>query len=379
MTSDLITMHKTRVRNLLRIVSLYAFCLLAFELLGQLAIRYFEWRRPTGIFSENILSHQEPVLGFGLKKNLRESMPGNWTVVTNGLGFRDTGELAIPKPEDEIRIFVVGGSTVFGWGLDGEKSLPDHLQKISDKQAARNLASIGKKVRIINAGVPWYSSWHETALIFFRILPLEPDAIVILDGLNDVAIAINPTWNPIHLGFIDLPTQISYQKRQASTDLKNFLVELSKLSPTLRYFQAKMKQRTQLHEGVYRPELWDQYLHYMDWLGRLTSSLGIRFYVFLQPVICVDREMLAIEKATNFTSLKIPAFAETFRGLYLEGERRLVSQKSFPFRSLKSAFKNTKEPIYIDGLHYSEHGNKLLAQKIFEDEISPYLSGFGSR
>lgn len=371
-------MHKTS-RNLFRIVSLYAFCLLGFELLGQLVIRYFEWRRPTGIVSENILSHQEPVLGFGLKKNLREYMPGNWTVVTNSLGFRDGGEIAIPKPKDEIRIFVVGGSTVFGWALDGEKSIPGQLQKISDEKATRNLASIGKKVRIINAGVPWYSSWHEAALILFRILPLEPDAIVILDGLNDVATAINPTWTPIHLGFIDFPTQISYQKRQASTDKKNFLVELSKISPTLRYFQAKMKQRTQLNQGVYRPELWDQYLYYMDWLYRITSSLDIRFFVLLQPVICVDREILRIEEFTNFTSLKIPAFAETFRRVYLEGERRLVSQKSFPFRSLKSVFKNTKEPIYIDGLHYSELGNKMLARHIFEDEISPYLSGFMAR
>ena len=39
-----------------------------FESLGRLAIYFLEKRQVTGIEAENIMSHNEPLLGFGLKK-----------------------------------------------------------------------------------------------------------------------------------------------------------------------------------------------------------------------------------------------------------------------------------------------------------------------
>ena len=86
---------------------------------------------------------------------------GYWRVKTNRLGFREDTELPVEKPKDEFRVFIVGGSTVFGWGTEAKESIPQFVQqKISEKLPHKN-------IRVINAGVPWYASWHE---ILFRDL-----------------------------------------------------------------------------------------------------------------------------------------------------------------------------------------------------------------
>ncbi len=347
--------------------------MLIFEGLGQIAIRYLEWKTPTGIYAEEILSHSEPVLGFGLKKNLRQSMPGGWDVRTNLLGFRMDEELALRKPKGEVRIFVLGGSTVFGWGVEENQSIPGQLQKLIDNRLGKRPSKSVERIRVINAGVPWFNSWHETAMILFRILPLEPDWIIILDGLNDIALGINPTWAPIHMGFVDVPTRIAYERKLAHQDKKSFFIELLKISPTFSYFHTKMKLRESMDVGVYRPELWDQYLHYMNSIQQLTGVRKIGFSVFFQPAICVAYQPSETENRTNWTSLALPGFAETFRKLYTEGEHRFSEQASFKFKSLKLAFEGIQGPFYIDGLHYTPKGNLVLAEKIYAIEIAPNL------
>src|SRR5438105_274670 len=87
--------------------------LIAVEYLGRFIIHVHESARPSGLFGEFILSHNEPLVGFGLKKGISQYAHG-WHVKTNQLGFREDEELGVPKPDNELRIFVVGGSTVFG-------------------------------------------------------------------------------------------------------------------------------------------------------------------------------------------------------------------------------------------------------------------------
>lgn len=360
------------------LVGLFVFAVLVglFEAAGQIAIRYFEFKRPSGLFGDTLLRHDEPLIGFGLKKNLNEKVAG-WHVRTNDLGLRGEA-LPVKKPSDEFRIFIVGGSTVFGWGVNEQETIAGHLQKLIQSQQFRSLtattrslaATNHKQVRVINAGMPWYASWHESALIFFRILALEPDWIIVFDGLNDVAASLQPLWTPIHLGgSLDLPTQIAASRKKNAARFSAFVADLIRLSPTLRYFFAKLAQRKELRNGTYHPEVWDQYIRYMTGLKHLTASLGIRFSVFLQPVMCLDKPLDPYEIQTDATSMATPMFAEMFRKVYQEGEKRLLNTRDIPFTSLRSTFSKTTSPIYMDGLHYNNLGNEMLAREIYHHAI----------
>ena len=340
---------------------------------GRLAIRYLEARRPSGIFAEELLSHEEPVLGFGLKRNLDHSM-GTWRVRTNALAFREVEDLAPQKPPGEVRLFVVGGSTVFGWGVDQDGTISHRLQGLVDEHLETVAPDEVGRVRVVNAGVPWHASWHEAANIFFRILPLDPDWIIVVDGLNDTSNAVLPRWAPIHMGYVDDPTRIAAQRRARSPEERSLVRDVLRLSPSFRYFSAAWQERTLLQKGLPHPEVWDQYVAYKDWLNRLLGSLGVRFVVFFQPVMLVDKPVHPVEVQRNDPRLQDPDFARAFRELYLEGERRVREQRAFPVTSLRDVFRETRRPIYLDGLHYSAQGNARIAREIFEREVEPNLA-----
>lgn len=93
-------------------------------------------------------------------------------------GFRGD-EIPVPKPEGEFRIFCLGGSATYtGFVNDYRKSYPAQLE--------RTLQDEGWNVRVINGAAEAYTS-YETLLTFqLRVLALEPDLIVVYQGVNDI-------------------------------------------------------------------------------------------------------------------------------------------------------------------------------------------------
>lgn len=296
---------------------------------------------------------------------------GGWIVKTNLLGFRNE-EFTFDKPTDEIRIFIIGGSTVFGWGVNQTDSIPSLIQN-------RLKATSAKKVRIINAGIPWYASWHEAALVFFKISEMNPDWIISVDALNDTAQGIAPNWEPISHGFLDPPTKVAFERLHAQADSRSFLSDFLSLSQTYTYISSKLRAREGIAKGVYHPELWDQYMTLKEKLQALSASRGIRFTTFYQPVIVTGKKLTDEESRNNETNMRIPEFAEVFKKTYLEGEKRASSSKKFRFISLKEAFKDVEDTIYIDGQHYNVRGNQILAQEILDKEILPNLKNIQER
>jgi len=85
---------------------------------------------------------------YNLKTSGDELIPNQSadSITINGLGFRGA-EFSEIKPSDTYRIFMVGGSTMFGSGeTSDETTIPGILQKIFDSDNS-NL----KKIEVINA------------------------------------------------------------------------------------------------------------------------------------------------------------------------------------------------------------------------------------
>lgn len=80
-----------------------------------------------------------------------------------------------PKPAGERRIVVTGGSTV----EHGDPALPGALE--------RNLRAAGHDdVRVYNYGVVGANSGTELARLVFDVARLEPDMVVMYNGVNDL-------------------------------------------------------------------------------------------------------------------------------------------------------------------------------------------------
>ena len=98
----------------------------------------------------------------------------------NSLGYRND-EFSLEKPNNVFRIVALGGSSTYDVSIkDNNKTFTAQLEKLLKEQYGY------QNVQVINAGVPGYNSWEMLVNLEFRVLDLNPDLIIIYEGVNDV-------------------------------------------------------------------------------------------------------------------------------------------------------------------------------------------------
>jgi lysophospholipase L1-like esterase len=110
-------------------------------------------------------------------------LSGRNRFTTNNMGLRG-GALVRPKPANEFRIFLVGGSTFECFYIDDR----DEIGRILEN--ALPDAADGRTVRVYNAGLSGAASDDHIALISQRLVHLQPDLIVVFAGINDLTRSI---------------------------------------------------------------------------------------------------------------------------------------------------------------------------------------------
>jgi hypothetical protein len=124
--------------------------------------------------------------GYALTITPEEGLPGVSGAVlftTNSLGFRG-GELLRPKPRDEFRVFLVGGSTAECMVLGDAEALHGALERRLRERAP------GRLFRVYNAGKSGDKSYDHVALVTQRLVHLQPDLVLVLAGVNDLRAAV---------------------------------------------------------------------------------------------------------------------------------------------------------------------------------------------
>lgn len=98
----------------------------------------------------------------------------------NSLGYRGD-EFPLKKPNGVYRIVVLGGSSTYDVRIqDNTNTFTAQLEKqLKEDYGYQN-------IQVINAGVPGYNSWEILANLEFRVLDLDPDLVIIYEGVNDV-------------------------------------------------------------------------------------------------------------------------------------------------------------------------------------------------
>jgi lysophospholipase L1-like esterase len=97
---------------------------------------------------------------------------------SNSLGFRGE-EIESPKPAGRYRIICLGGSTTYSDTVGDDETYPVLLEQELRK------ARPDRDIEVINAGVPSYTTAETLPNLAFRCLDLQPDAIVLYEGIND--------------------------------------------------------------------------------------------------------------------------------------------------------------------------------------------------
>ena len=119
---------------------------------------------------------------YEIKTSGMELVPNqeNQSIMINSLGFRDD-EFSIEKLDSTYRIFMLGGSTMFGYGATSdETTIPGYLQELFYRDYEEY------DIQVINSGIQGADSFDELNLIKTKLLNYSPDMIIIYDGWNDL-------------------------------------------------------------------------------------------------------------------------------------------------------------------------------------------------
>ena len=102
------------------------------------------------------------------------------SVNINSLGFRGE-EFSPEKPDNVYRIFMLGGSTMFGHGATSDQTtIPGYVQEFFQTY------DVEFKIEIINGGIQGADSYTETKIIENKLINFSPDMVIIYDGWNDL-------------------------------------------------------------------------------------------------------------------------------------------------------------------------------------------------
>ena len=118
------------------------------------------------------------------------------SITINSLGFRGD-EFSIVKSNDVFRIFMIGGSTMFGHGATSDQTtIPGYVQQFFQNHDDEF------KIEIINGGIQGADSYAELKLIETKLISYSPDMVIVYDGWNDLraentAKSIYENWNLI--------------------------------------------------------------------------------------------------------------------------------------------------------------------------------------
>jgi len=162
------------------VIAFFVFCVILIEVvlhLMALNSSFFLFLHPSGKITVKI---DDPFLSWSLLPfgSIKSPIVHDVEIKINSNGFRGK-EFERRKPKDAFRIFCMGDSSVYAMEVDSEEAYPSILEKKLKEKVH------GKKVEVINAGVPGYETLQGLILLKRKILKYDPDLIVISYGFND--------------------------------------------------------------------------------------------------------------------------------------------------------------------------------------------------
>tara|TARA_Y100001936_G_C16082077_1_gene678647 strand:- start:2403 stop:3554 length:1152 start_codon:yes stop_codon:yes gene_type:complete len=357
----------------------------------EISVRIVEWIYPNcsfmdsdamkdrSLFEQRQICYDQKNLKFHEEPMNRYYPPdqSSTTLNINSWGFRGQN-IELEKSNDEFRIFVIGGSTVFGTGVFDDETIPALIEK--------NFLEfdLNKDIVVVNAGVSGTNSFDEVKYIKEKIFTFEPDFLIIYDGWNDA-------W---HREIIfDTYLSENNKKIESYVPENDKKIELKNQGTgIISFFQNNIKfYHTPLY--IYQTFFYDKDWRYekppkdygeiesltqkswsSNWTRFCTSFNEIPTVVFLQPVLGTgekifsngEKEILPksqddIDTVRIINGMKnsIPEIGESCTNAF----------------DLTGIFDDTAKPIFYDKGHVNKFGNEIIANEIYQ-KILPIIKKY---
>lgn len=279
-----------------------------------------------------------------------------------------------PKPPDTYRIFFVGGSTTENGPLPDEDAWPQLVEVELQKKLGAT-----PRLRCVNTAIAGNLAADSFALIAHRILTLEPDLIVCLEGINDLCMGMGRRFDPTVANYTAPP-------RPGFADL---LTARSRLAQLIQHAASRAETAWEGNASLARRRK-SEHTPGLDPLKGLP-----RFERYLRMIAAVCREadvpLLLMTMPTLFKESMSPAELDVLwmgymdrgkvnadpptmlRGMraFNDTVRQVAREEGTLFLDLEADVPKDLEHLY-DDCHYTVKGSRLVAER-----VTAFLAGRG--
>ena len=316
------------------------------------------------------------------------------------MGFRRSSEVPVKKPKGTYRIFLMGGSTAYGFGgtwphIQTEYSVLDNSQTIDvylERILSKSLPSC--HIEVINAAIT--STWTHHHLIYLNqtIFRYDPDMILFLDGFNDFY-----QGNPNHEQFASYSYNMMSHPIMGEPTFKPLLIMngwwlyrksalMYVVARVLRDFKTILAGKPEQPpidieksmDGL-RNVFPKNALKMIERIGLLVKNEDIIPVFMLQPLLILERDRVGtpdIERKLFQFNVDwcCPNYEELMHQkvkFVCEQERRVTKRTGAEFIDLTDIFGGIQGQVYTDYCHLTPLGNEVLARKVAE-VITPLIA-----
>ena len=289
-----------------------------------------------------------PYIGFRSSPNISGKF-----VNVDAESRRKTVITCVPPVTDRIvRIYMFGGSTMWGTGVRDEATIPSLLSTY--------LCEHNVHAEVINFGYVGYQSTQE--LIQFELELLTgsyPDVIIFYDGINDA-------YASYQNGVAGTPENVwkrydEFNYKRKSNVLR--FIENSNFMKIINEAKRRLVATPLPGEQSDTSKLWTDTVHYyannIGIVEALSEKQTFKTFFYWQPTI--------FQKVSLSESEQKISKDKTFGEFYLKTTQLIRDEKNVI--DISNIFNNEAATIFIDQYHLTEQGNKRIAEKFGADVI----------
>ena len=272
------------------------------------------------------------------------------TININSFGFRGA-EISKEKQDNVFRIFVIGGSTTYGYGATSdETTIPGFLQQ------KFNSEKLDLKIEVINAGNPASDSLDEVFYAKKIIQEFEPDLFIIYDGWNDAAHNIR----------LEMSDELSeeIQNTDDPFKFKNFPFYRTPFVIKEIFFPDTSSEGLIMVDESKTPQKIELWVNRWLEICELGNSMEFSTIITVQPLLGSGNKILSEDEQKIVSSFPekhnlLPVLEEMANAL-----SRLDSSCT-KTADLRNTFDGIDKPLFYDVGHTNDLGNRLIADKLF--------------
>ena len=266
-------------------------------------------------------------------------------------GLRKTWNPPAPASDRAPRIFIFGGSTMWGTGARDDFTIASWLAKL--------LAEHGHGASVTNFGEGGYVSMQELIALETELQQGNiPDLVVFLDGVNDVFAAFQN-------GAPGIPQNERNRVREFNIDQRIYREALQtwfKDSAVFALFAPAPSDAAPRAVGLDQlsAAVIERYVAVVGMIDNLAHAYHFRTQFYWQPVIFTKQHLTSYEKGEWEKQSLLASF---YQNVYGQAQVR----STWPVRYLGDLFGDDPNPYFIDFCHLTESGNERIARAMVDD------------